>query len=248
MESPVTETPTDLLSRLDRDRLPRHIAIITDGNGRWASKHNVPRALGHAQGYEALRPIVNLCSRLGVGYLTCYSFSSENWRRSADEIHDLMSLIEHAAATEIENLHRENIRFNVIGRMDELPASLRNELQRDMELTGGNTGLTFTLAINYGSRGEITDAVRRIVASGVPADVVDEELIHRSLYTHGIPDPDLLIRTANERRISNFLLWQIAYTEIYVSDVLWPDFGEDDLMTAILDYQQRTRRFGGRPE
>lgn len=238
----------DLIARLDERRLPRHIAIITDGNGRWAKAHGVPRALGHAAGYDSLRPIVDLCARLGIGYLTCYSFSTENWSRSEEEVNALMSLIEHAAAAEIDNLLRANVRFNVIGRLDALPPSLRDELRRDMELTRRNTGLTFTLSINYGSRNEIVDAVRAIVASGIPADQVDESVIAANLYTHDLPDPDLLIRTANERRISNFLLWQIAYSEIYVTDVLWPDFKEEDLLKAIVDYQHRVRRFGGRPD
>jgi undecaprenyl diphosphate synthase len=236
------------MARVDSDRLPRHIAIITDGNGRWAKAHGVPRAVGHAAGYEALRPVVDLCARLGIGYLTCYSFSSENWSRSEEEVSALMSLIEHAAAAEIENLHRANVRFNVIGRLEALPASLQDELRRDMELTRRNTGLTFTLSINYGSRNEIVDAVRAIVASGVPADHVDDSVIAAHLYTRDIPDPDLLIRTANERRVSNFLLWQIAYSEIFVTDVLWPDFKEEDLLKAIIDYQHRVRRFGGRPD
>lgn len=236
---------SELLAQVDMDRLPRHVAIITDGNGRWATGRGLHRNFGHAQGYEALKGVVDLCARLGIAYLTTYSFSSENWRRSEEEVAGLMSLIEHAAREQIENLHRENVRFNIIGRLADLPNTLRAELERDMELTRENTGLTFTLAINYGGRAELVDTVRSILNSGLAAEEVDENAVESHLYTAGIPDPDLLIRTAGERRISNFLLWQIAYAEIYVTDALWPDFGEEDLLRAILDFQRRTRRFGG---
>lgn len=235
----------DLLEQVDLSRLPRHVAIITDGNGRWATERGLHRNFGHAQGYEALKGTVDLCGRLGIRYLTTYSFSSENWRRSTEEVSGLMSLIEHAAREQIENLHRENVRFRIIGRLDDLPDSLRAELERDMALTKDNTGLTFTLAINYGGRAELVDAARSLLRSGVAAEDVTEDALESHLYTAGTPDPDLLIRTAGEQRISNFLLWQIAYAEIHVTNVLWPDFSDGDLLKAVLDYQKRTRRFGG---
>jgi undecaprenyl diphosphate synthase len=174
-----------------------------------------------------------------------YAFSAENWARPADEVSGLMSLIEHVAHEEIQSLHEENVRFNIIGRLHQLPEGLQAELARDMALTRDNTGLTLTLAINYGGRSEIVDAVRACMREGVAPDAVDEALIAKHLYTADMPDPDLLIRTAGELRVSNYLLWQIAYAEIYVTSVLWPDFGEDDLMAAIQDYQRRTRKFGG---
>jgi len=242
------ETPDsidELTRQLEMDRMPRHVAIITDGNGRWATRRGLHRNFGHAQGYEALKGVVDACGRLGIGYLTTYSFSSENWRRSEEEVSGLMTLIEQAAREQIERLHEENVRFNIIGRMHELPDSLREELERDMALTRHNTGLTFTLAINYGGRAELVDAARSLIRSGLRPEDVDEEAFAAHLYTTGIPDPDLLIRTAGEKRISNFLPWQIAYAEIHVTDVLFPDFTEADLVKAILDFQHRTRRFGG---
>jgi undecaprenyl diphosphate synthase len=245
MQSPSEKPLPEIAQQVDMDRLPRHVAIITDGNGRWATSRGLHRNFGHAQGYEALKGTVDLCGRLGIGYLTTYSFSSENWRRSAEEVSGLMSLIEHAAREQIENLDRENVRFNIIGRLDELPQSLRDELQRDMDRTCDNTGLTFTLAINYGGRAELVDAARALVRSGLSPEDVTEESFAGHLYTAGIPDPDLLIRTAGEKRISNYLLWQIAYAEIHVTDVLWPDFTDEDFLKAILDYQHRTRKFGG---
>lgn len=233
-----------LPAELDLENLPKHVAIITDGNGRWATRRGMARNLGHAQGYEALKDAVDLCSHLDIPYLTTYSFSSENWRRSQEEVAGLMSLIEYAAHEQIQALHNRNVRFKIIGRLDPLPDSLRDELMRDMELTRNNTGLTFTLAINYGGRSELVDAMRTAVREGADPESIDENTFERYLYTTGIPDPDLLIRTAGELRISNFLLWQIAYSEIYVTDVLWPDFGHEDFIRALLAYQQRTRRFG----
>lgn len=224
--------------------LPRHIALIMDGNGRWATARGLSRRIGHIQGYEALRRVVTLCGDLGVEYLTAYSFSSENWRRPREEVDALMALIESAAREQLPNLLREGVRFNVIGRLHELPDSLRAQLQENMDATRDANGLTLTLAINYGSRAEIVDAARALVASGIAPDDVDEAAISRHLYTAGLPDPDLLIRTAGELRVSNYLLWQIAYTEIHVTNTLWPEFGEPDLREALDAYEHRTRKFG----
>lgn len=224
--------------------LPRHIAVIMDGNGRWATARGLSRRIGHIQGYEALRRVVSLCGEAGIEFLTAYSFSSENWRRSKEEVDALMALIESAAREQLPNLLAEGVRFNVIGRLNELPDSLQTQLQENMEATKDAKGLTLTLAINYGSRAEIVDATRALITSGIAPDDVDDEAISRHLYTAGIPDPDLLIRTAGELRVSNYLLWQIAYTEIHVTNTLWPDFDVPDLREALNAYETRTRKFG----
>lgn len=239
------EQESALLEKIDRSRLPAHIAIIMDGNGRWAVRRGMPRISGHAQGRYAVRRTVEACRELGVRFLTLYTFSVENWRRPREEVAALMSLIEVVAREETEELHRNNVRINVIGRPEGLPTSLLEELRRDMALTAGNTGMVLNLAINYGGRAEIVDAVKKLMSSGADPNTVDEDAVSAALYTAGQPDPDLLIRTAGERRLSNFLLWQIAYSEMYVTDVLWPDFEKRHLYEAILDYQGRTRKFGG---
>ncbi|MGQ9523864.1 MAG: isoprenyl transferase [Armatimonadota bacterium] len=239
------EQESALLERIDRSRLPAHIAIIMDGNGRWAVRRGMPRISGHVQGRHAVRRTVEACRELGVRYLTLYTFSVENWRRPREEVDALMSLIELVAREETEELHRNNVHINVIGRAEGLPQSLLDELRRDMAVTAANTGMVLNLAINYGGRAEIVDAVRKLMSSGATPEVVDENAIASALYTAGQPDPDLLIRTAGEQRLSNFLLWQMAYSEIYVTDVLWPDFDKRHLYEAILDYQRRTRKFGG---
>ena len=237
----MTQFPSDI----DLARLPKHVAIIMDGNGRWAKRQGLPRVSGHAQGHYTVRRVTDLCAKLGIPYLTMYAFSNENWTRPADEVSGLMSLIEHVSHEEIQSLHAENVRFNIIGRLHELPDTLRAELDRDMAMTRDNTGLTLTLAINYGGRNEIVDAVRAIMREGTAPEAVDDALIGNHLYTAGMPDPDLLIRSAGELRVSNYLLWQIAYAEIHVTEVLWPDFSDDDFFNAIRDYQSRTRKFGG---
>jgi undecaprenyl diphosphate synthase len=224
--------------------LPRHIAVIMDGNGRWATARGLSRRIGHIQGYEALRRVVTLCGDRGIEYLTAYSFSSENWRRPKDEVDALMALIESAAREQLPNLLRDGVRFNVIGRLNQLPDTLQAQLQENMDATRDATGLTLTLAINYGSRSEIVDAVRSLVASGISPEDVDDAAIANHLYTAGLPDPDLLIRTAGELRVSNYLLWQIAYTEIHVTNTLWPEFDEPDLVEALEAYENRTRKFG----
>jgi undecaprenyl diphosphate synthase len=233
---------------LDPTRIPRHIAIIMDGNGRWAKQQGLPRLAGHAQGYTRVRPIVEFSLDLGIEAITLYTFSSENWRRPKSEVDGIMRLIAMAARNELESLQENDVRVIISGRLDELEADVRESLEHEMRVTEDNKSLTLNLAINYGGRAEIRDAVREIAASAAKGDIkpddITDDLIGSHLYTSSIPDPDLLIRTAGELRVSNFLLWQIAYTEIWVTDVLWPDFGEKELIQAIADYQRRVRKFG----
>lgn len=229
---------------IDTSNLPAHIAIIMDGNGRWARKRGIARLLGHREGYKALRKVLLAANDMGVRYLTVYAFSAENWRRPQDEVAGLMKLIEQASRDELRQMHRNNVKVKVAGRMDEIPEGLRQALINGMELTKNNTGITFTLAVNYGGRAEIVDAVKKIVASGTPASEITEELISQNLYNPDQPEPDLMVRTAGEMRWSNFLIWQSAYTELYVTDFSWPEFDKDRLIEAILAYQNRTRKFG----
>ena len=237
-----------LLESLDADRLPRHIAVIMDGNGRWAGLRKLPRVAGHRSGIDSVRDIVESCRRLGMEVLTLYAFSIENWKRPKLEIRTLMRLLKEFIRNETRNVHENNIRFQAIGRIHELDESVREELRRITDLTRQNDGMTLNIALNYSGRAELADAVNRIVYEcrncGEPA-VVTEEIISHSLYTAGLPDPDLLIRTSGEMRISNFLLWQIAYSEIYVTPTLWPDFRRRHLLEAITAYQRRDRRYGG---
>lgn len=233
---------------LDPKRLPRHIAVIMDGNGRWARQRGLPRVEGHRRGELAVREVVERCGELGIEHLTLYTFSAENWRRSEDEVQALMRLIEFVARKEIHDLHRKGVRLRVLGRLHELPPSLQEELERDINLTRENTGLNLNLAINYGGRAEIVDAARRLAELARrgrldPADI-DEDLLARELYYPGLPDPDLLIRTGGEMRISNFLLWQVAYSELWVTPTLWPDFDGAELVEALRAFQSRERRFG----
>ena len=237
-----------LLSQINFARLPRHIAIIMDGNGRWARMRSLPRVAGHRAGIAAVRDAVETSARLGCQVLTLYAFSVENWKRPRREIDTLMGLLREYLKKELDTLQNNNITFNVIGQMDELNPTIQRELQEAMEATRVNTGLLFNIALSYGGRAEIVDAVNRILddrrATGVPQTPVDEAVFSRYLYTAGQPDPDLLIRTSGELRISNFLLWQIAYAEIWVTETLWPDFRRRELLQAIVDYQKRERRYG----
>jgi undecaprenyl diphosphate synthase len=241
-------SPEELLvRRLDLSRLPRHVAIIMDGNGRWAKKKGLPRVEGHRAGVAAVRDTVESAARLELDVLTLYAFSVENWKRPRIEVWTLMNLLKEYVRKEAENLVENDIRFNVIGRWEELDPSVVRELKRTLDATRHCQGMSFNIALNYSGRCEIVDACRRIVAdwaSGKPADI-DEETIGRYLYTSGQPDPDLMIRTSGELRVSNFLLWQIAYSEIWVTQTLWPDFRRQDLYEAILAYQARDRRYGG---
>jgi undecaprenyl diphosphate synthase len=233
---------------LDPQKMPRHVAVIMDGNGRWAQSRGLPRMLGHRAGMEAVRRTIQGCADLGVEALTLYAFSWENWQRPQQEITGLMGLLEEYIDHEMALLDRANIRVNVIGRFHELPVSVQSALTKAMEQTADNTGLVVNLALSYGSRQELVDATRAIareVGEGlIQAEDITEETIEQYLTTAGMPDPDLLIRTSGQLRVSNFLLWQISYSEIYVTDALWPDFGTEELHTAIYDYQQRERRFG----
>jgi undecaprenyl diphosphate synthase len=234
-----------LVRQVDFDRLPAHVAIIMDGNGRWAAKRHLPRVEGHRAGIDAVRDAVETSARLGVGVLTLYAFSAENWKRPRSEVSTLMTLLKRYIRQELRTLLENDIRFHVIGRADALSADVRDELARATDETAGNGGMLFNIALNYSGRAEIVDAVRRMIEAGVPAADVDENRLAAFLYTAGQPDPDLLIRTSGEMRVSNFLLWQIAYSEIWVTDTLWPDFRCRHLLEAILAYQKRDRRYGG---
>jgi undecaprenyl diphosphate synthase len=239
----------DLLRAIDFARLPRHVAVIMDGNGRWAQLRQKHRVEGHRAGIDAVRDTVETAARLGVEVLTLYAFSIENWKRPESEVATLMGLLKHYLRSELDTLLRNNIRFRVVGRGQELDSDVRGELGRAVERTASNTGLQFNIALNYGGRAEIIDAVKRLCAEvrdgRLDPEAIDEALLGSRLYTAGQPDPDLLIRTSGELRISNFLLWQIAYSEIWVTDVLWPDFRRKHLLQAILDFQKRERRYGG---
>ncbi|WP_041274917.1 isoprenyl transferase [Desulforamulus reducens] len=245
----VTADENTLLQSIDRNKLPQHIAIIMDGNGRWAQRRGMPRSLGHRAGVESLRNIVKLCSEIGIGYLTCYAFSTENWKRPQKEVSYLMDLLVEYLEKEVVELHKNNVRVNAIGRLEELPQRAQEALQAAFQKTKNNTGLTLNLALNYGGRTEITDAVIKIAnmvkSNEMEVANINDKLICDSLYTAGMPDPELLIRPSGECRISNFLLWQLAYTEFWLADVMWPDFQRYHLLQAIIGFQRRERRFGG---
>lgn len=237
-----------LLEQLDFARLPAHIAIIMDGNGRWAQGRGLPRVEGHRSGINSVRETVETCARLDLQVLTLYAFSTENWKRPRTEVDTLMKLLKQYLRRELSTLMDNNIRFQVVGRMKELPRDVVSELEAGMERTRDNTGLVFNIALNYSGRSEIIDAcqalIREALASGKEPEL-DESIFARHLFTAGQPDPDLLIRTSGELRVSNFLLWQIAYAEIWVTDTLWPDFRKKDLFEAIIEFQKRDRRYGG---
>jgi undecaprenyl diphosphate synthase len=238
-----------LLRQIQLDQLPTHIAIIMDGNGRWAGRRNQPRIAGHRAGAEAVRATVETMARLGIGYLTLYAFSTENWKRPRLEVEALMGLLREFLRREIRSLKQNNIRFQTIGREEALERAVRRELDHARRETEANTGTVLTVALNYSGRSELTQACRALVAefqkSGRHPEEIHESDIARHLYTAALPDPDLLIRTSGELRVSNFLLWQIAYSEIYVTETLWPDFCRASLFEAIIEYQKRDRRYGG---
>ena len=238
-----------LLGAIDWERLPKHVAIIMDGNGRWAAQRGQPRIAGHRAGVEAVRASVDTGARLGLGALTLYAFSTENWKRPRYEVDALMRMLRKYLRIELAEIHRQNIRFQTIGRTEALAPRVKDEIARASQETASNTGMVLSIALNYGGRAEIVDACRtamkKLAAQGKSVDELDEQSIERELYTRNLPDLDLLVRTSGELRISNFLLWQSAYAEIYVTDTLWPDFRRLHLLQAIVDYQQRSRRFGG---
>ena len=239
----------ELLDAIDFDRLPRHVAVIMDGNGRWAKSRFLPRLEGHRAGVESVRSVVETSARLGLQALTVYAFSTENWKRPTDEVSGLMGLLKLYIRRELKTLKDNNIRFGVVGGLDGLPKDVADELRGGIDETSRMTGLQFSLALNYSGRSELTEVVRRIAdaakAGTIDPATIDENVIERHLFTAHLPEPDLLIRTSGEMRVSNFLLWQIAYAEIWVTDVLWPDFRRRHLLQAIVDFQKRERRYGG---
>jgi undecaprenyl diphosphate synthase len=239
-------SPDELLARqVNYEQLPAHVAIIMDGNGRWAAQRHLPRVEGHRAGIDSVRDVVETSARLGIDVLTLYAFSVENWKRPRTEVNMLMMLLKRYIRLELATLLQNDIRLRVIGRQDELAPDVQRELEIGIRKTEGNTGMLFNIALNYGGRAEIVDAARRAIASGIEPSALDEGKFGEYLYTAGQPDPDLLIRTSGEMRVSNFLLWQIAYAEIWVTDTLWPDFRRRDLLSAVLDFQKRDRRYGG---
>jgi undecaprenyl diphosphate synthase len=239
-------SPDETLARqVNFEQLPAHIAIIMDGNGRWAAQRHLPRVEGHRAGIDSVRDVVETSARLGIGVLTLYAFSVENWKRPRAEVNTLMMLLKRYIRLELATIHKNNITFRVIGRSEELSPDVQDELEFGIQQTAGNTGMRFNIALNYGGRAEIVDAARRAIAAGVRPEELDERRFGDFLYTAGQPDPDLLIRTSGEMRVSNFLLWQIAYSEIWVTETLWPDFRRRDLLEAVLAYQKRDRRYGG---
>jgi undecaprenyl diphosphate synthase len=244
---PVGGVEAELARQLHPDRLPKHVAIIMDGNGRWAAQRHLPRVEGHRAGIDAVRDVMEASARVGLEVLTLYAFSVENWKRPAAEVNTLMTLLKRYLRAELQTLVTNNIRFNVIGRTGELAPDIVQELGDAEQKTSRNTGMLFNIALNYGGRTEIVDAARRAMVAGVGPETLDEQTFSQFLYTRGQPDPDLLIRTSGEMRVSNFLLWQIAYAEIYVTETLWPDFRCRHLLEAMLAYQKRDRRYGGIP-
>jgi len=241
---PDATVPAGVEPLLPPDELPRHVAIIMDGNRRWAAAHGVTDFEGHAAGMEAVRGLIQHAVRRGISTLTLYAFSRENWARSDEEVSGLFDLLGRAISNETEELRAEGVRVRVLGRLEELPEASRTSIGEALALTSEGARLHLNIAWNYAGRTEIVDAVRRIVASGVAPDAIDERTVSDALYTAGLPDPDLLIRTGGEQRVSNFLIWQGAYAELVFSDCLWPDFGPEELDAAILEFARRTRRFG----
>ena len=237
------------LDKLDLKRLPQHLAIIMDGNGRWAGRRHLPRVAGHRAGVKAAREIIESCARLKLPYLTLYAFSLENWRRPQAEVDFLMRLLREYLKRELPSIHKNNIRLLIIGRSEQLPEGVRRDIEHGMQMTARNTGMKLVVALNYGGRAELVDAfnamLEHVRSNGLSAFQADEQTISEHLYTAGLPDPDLLIRTSGEMRVSNFLLWQIAYAEIYVTETLWPDFSRARLLDALVDFQKRERRYGG---
>jgi len=246
---PASREEAALLDKLDPTRLPSHVAVIMDGNGRWAERRHLPRVAGHRAGVKRAREVIETCARLHIPCLTLYAFSLENWRRPQAEVDFLMRLLREYLKRELPVIHRNNIRLLVIGRPADLPEAVGHDIAHAMRQTARNTGMKLVVALNYGGRAELADAFNaildRVRSNGLSAFHADEQTISDHLYTAGLPDPDLLIRTSGEMRVSNFLLWQIAYAEIYVTEALWPDFSRVKLLEALVDFQKRERRYGG---
>ncbi len=239
----------ELLALIDSARLPKHIAIIMDGNGRWAKQRGKPRIFGHRAGAESVRAVLDTCARLEIKAVTLYAFSTENWKRPEKEVSGLMQMLKHYLKKELKNVHKNNIRFQAIGKIYGLDQEIQTELRAAEDVTRENTGTILSVALNYGGRAEIVEAAKKalefLIETGDSVENLREEDIERNLYTHGLPEVDLMIRTSGEFRISNFLLWQLAYSEIYVTPTLFPDFRRKEIFEAILDFQKRERRFGG---
>lgn len=238
-----------IYNTLDSGLMPRHIAVIMDGNGRWAQKRLMPRSMGHRAGMAALKELVKACDEFNIPFLTVFAFSTENWKRPVTEVDFLMNLLVEYLHKELDELHQNNVQIRVMGNYLGIPSQCQAEIENAVDKTGNNNGLVFNIAINYGSRQEIISTIKKVtekvIHNEIKAEDIDEDMFSRMLYTGDIPDPDLLIRTAGEMRISNFMMWQIAYTEIVISETLWPDFSREDLIMAIKEYQRRDRRFGG---
>lgn len=236
-------------SLINYAQLPRHVAVIMDGNGRWAYSRGLPRTAGHRAGMSALKEIVNVCGEIGIQVLTVYAFSTENWKRPVEEVDFLMQLLVEYIGRELEELHRQGVRVKVLGEIAELPEPVQREIYQAVEKTAENQGLTLNVAVNYGGRREILKAIReisqRVKEGSLKPEDITEDLVDESLYTRGMPDPDLVIRPSGEMRLSNFLLWQVAYAEFWFNSILWPDFRREHFLQAIVEYQQRHRRFGG---
>ena len=230
------------------DLLPTHVAIIMDGNGRWARKRSLPRIAGHRAGVDNLRRILEAAVEFGIKYLTIYAFSTENWARPPDEVHGLMNILEEVIDTQLRELHEKGVRLQHIGRLERLSPALQGKVRHAIELTRNNQRLVLNVAWNYGGRDEIIQAIRRMMAEGVDPEKIDEDMVHRYLYTSDCPDPDLVIRTSGELRTSNFLVWQSAYSEWYFPEIFWPDFGKEELLEALWDYARRERRYGTAPQ
>lgn len=238
----------DLKDSINKNNIPKHVAIIMDGNGRWAKQHGEDRIFGHHEGVNSVREIVEACGEIGVKYLTLYAFSTENWNRPKEEVDALMELLVSTISMEAQNLHKKGVRMQVIGDTASLPVSCQKELQESIDLTANNTRVTLILALSYSSKWEITEAVKKIAGKVEKGELkiseITSRLLDENMNTHDFPDPELMIRTSGEHRISNFLLWQLAYAEFYFTDVLWPDFRKDEFYKAIISYQNRERRFG----
>jgi undecaprenyl diphosphate synthase len=241
-------TAADTAARSDLSAIPRHVAIIMDGNGRWAQKRGLPRLAGHRAGTENVRRIVSACPDFGVQILTLYAFSTENWSRPRQEVDGLMALLSESVDRELDKLHRNDVQVRQLGALEDLPASLRDKIRRATEMTAANKRLILNIALNYGGRREIVEAVRNMMREGLVPEQVTEETLAQHLYTGDLPDPDLIIRTAGEMRLSNFLVWQAAYAEFYSTATLWPDFGREELHLALEAYSWRSRKFGGLPD